>query len=247
MKVLIADDEHLARQRLEKMLEGMTGFEVVGQADNGERALAMIRDKKPDIVLLDIRMPGMDGLDVARTLSERVNQQGCAVIFTTAYEEHALDAFDLHASGYLLKPVNREKLQKALEQAGKLVAKSPVSAPAIAAGGQGHREHLSSSSRGKVELIPLDNVRILLAEHKYVTAYHTGGESILDESLKALEDEFPDRFRRVHRNALVAFRHVKGLHRTPDGQFAVQMHGVEYRPAVSRRLVTEVRGWIKQL
>lgn len=242
MKVLIVDDEQLARQRVEKMLETIEGYEVIGQAENGQKALALIRELKPDIVLLDVRMPGIDGLDVAETLANNVETAGTAVIFTTAYEEHALDAFDLQAAGYLLKPVNREKLQKALEQASRLVSrKAPDAARPH------HREHLSSSSRGKVELIPLENVRVLLAEHKYVTAYHTRGESILDESLKMLEDEFPDLFRRIHRNALVSYRHVKALHKNADGQYVLQMMDTNAEPIVSRRLVTQVRSWMKQL
>ena len=243
MKVLIVDDEQLARQRLEKMLESIDGFEPIGQAENGEKALAMIRELNPDIILLDIRMPGVDGLGVANTLANQAEEAGCAVIFTTAYEEHALDAFDLHASGYLLKPVNREKLAKALKQAARLVG----SPPETTSEHPDHRSHLSASSRGKVELIPLGNVRLLLAEHKYVTVYHTGGESILDESLKMLEDEFPDIFRRVHRNALVSFKHVKALKKNASGQFVLKIMDTDAEPIVSRRLVTQVRNWMKQL
>lgn len=241
MRVLIVDDEQLARQRLEKMLETIDGYTSIGQADNGEKALTMINELKPDIVLLDIRMPGIDGLGVASALANSVNNSGCAVIFTTAYEEHALDAFDLHASGYLLKPVNKEKLHKALDQAARLVNTSVKATDAE------HRIHLSASSRGKIELIPLENVRVLQAEHKYVTVFHTHGESILDESLKMLEDEFPDMFKRVHRNALVSPRHVQGLSKNALGQYILKMADTNARPIVSRRLVTEVRIWMKQL
>ncbi len=242
MKVLIVDDEHLARQRLEKMLEMIDGYEPVGQADNGENALAMISELKPDIVLLDIRMPGIDGLGVANSLANSVETTGCAVIFTTAYEEHALDAFDLQASGYLLKPVNREKLRKALDQAARLVGNS-----AATSDDPDHRGHLSASSRGKIELIPLEDVRVLQAEHKYVTVFHTNGESILDESLKMLEDEFPDIFKRVHRNALVSYRHVQALNKNSAGQYILKMMDTDIEPIVSRRLVTQVRNWMKQL
>lgn len=242
MRVLIVDDEHLARQRLEKMLETIEGYDAIGQADNGENALAMINDLKPDIVLLDIRMPGIDGLGVADSLANSVEHAGCAVIFTTAYEEHALDAFNLHASGYLLKPVNREKLQKALDQAARLVSNTVTDSDSSE-----HRRHLSASSRGKIELIPIENVRVLQAEHKYVTVFHTGGESILDDSLKMLEDEFPDMFRRVHRNALVSFRHVQALNKNRAGQYLLKMMDTDAQPIVSRRLVTQVRNWMKQL
>jgi two-component system response regulator AlgR len=232
-KVLIVDDESLARQRLIKMFDDIDGFEIVGEAANGAIALEQLQALKPDVVLLDIRMPGIDGLQVAKTIEE----QGLAskVIFTTAYDEYALDAFDVQAQGYLLKPVNKEKLVKAL----RLLPPAEKLAHS--------RTHLSASSRGNIELIPLESVRILQAEHKYVTVYHTGGESILDESLKALETQFPDLFQRVHRNALVSVDHVLSMHKNSDGQYALKIADMEIRPVVSRRLVSDVRNWMKQL
>jgi two-component system, LytTR family, response regulator AlgR len=237
MKILLVDDEVLARQRLEKMLQGIEGYTIVGEAENGAQALQRIQELKPDIVFMDIRMPGVDGLEAAQAIANDVGRYGCRVIFTTAYDEYALAAFDLQATGYLLKPINKEKLEKALEQAARMAVQKPA----------GHREHLSSSSRGKIELIPLENVRVLQADHKYVTAFHSKGESILDESLKMLEDEFGDRFRRVHRNALVAVEYVLGLDRNKQGQYVLKMEGTDARPVVSRRLLTEVRQWIKKL
>jgi two-component system response regulator AlgR len=192
---------------------------------------------KPDIVLMDIRMPGVDGLQAAETIANDIAQYGCRVIFTTAYDEYALAAFDLQATGYLLKPISREKLERALAQASRVVVQR----------GHHQREHLSSSTRGKIELIPLDNVRVLQADHKYVSVFHTQGESILDESLKMLEDEFGDRFKRVHRNALIACEHVQALERNKQGQYLLKMEGTDVRPVVSRRLLTEVRQWLKKL
>lgn len=238
MKVLLVDDETLARQRLQKMLQAMEDYTVVGEAENGAQALQRIQELKPDIVFMDIRMPGVDGLEAAQVIANDMGHYGCRVIFTTAYDEYALAAFDLQAVGYLLKPINREKLEKALEQAARMVVKKTQ---------QPRREHLSSTSRGKVELIPLENVRVLQADHKYVTAFHTNGESILDESLKNLEEEFSDRFKRIHRNALVSVEHVLGMDKNKQGQYVLKMAGTEMRPVVSRRLITEVRGWLKQL
>lgn len=238
MKVLLVDDESLARQRLAKMLESLQGYTVVGEADNGAQALQRIQELKPDIVFMDIRMPGIDGLEAARVIASDAESFGCRVIFTTAYDEYALAAFDLQAVGYLLKPVSRDKLEKALEQAARVVLQKRLGS---------RREHLSSTSRGKVELIPLDNVRVLQADHKYVTAFHTQGESILDESLKTLEEEFPERFKRIHRNALVSVEHVTGMDKNGEGQYVLKLQGTDVRPVVSRRLLTDVREWLKGL
>lgn len=237
MKVLIVDDESLARQRLFKMLDDLDGFDCVGEASNGREALAQIEALQPDITLLDIRMPDMDGMAVAEAVRDRPELQ-TVLVFTTAYEDHALAAFDLQAAGYLLKPVSREKLQKALEQAARLVVRQPRE--------QG-RQHLSASSRGRIELIPLEDVRLLQAEHKYVTVYYTGGEAILDESLKNLEDEFPARFKRVHRNALVSVDHVEALEKNREGQYLLRIADIDIKPAVSRRLLSHVRQWLKGL
>lgn len=241
--LLLVDDEPLARQRLRKMLESLDDYDVIGEAENGEQALQKVAELQPDILLLDIRMPGIDGMEVAERLMSQTPAFTGQIIFTTAYDEYAMDAFDVQAAGYLLKPVNKDKLSKVLEKAAKL----SVSADAVEEVPGDYRRHLSASSRGNVELIALDDVRILMAEHKYVTVYHTQGESILDESLKALEDEFPEHFIRVHRNALVSVRHIVSLEKNRQGQYELKVADVDVRPVVSRRLVTGVRNWMKQL
>ena len=237
MKVLIVDDEPLARQRLQKMLSDISGYDCVGEAENGQQALEKIARLHPDITLLDIRMPDMDGMAVAQAVNDDARLD-TILVFTTAYEDHALQAFDLRAAGYLLKPFSREKLLQALEQASRLVGSKPK---------VHSRQHLSASTGGRIELIPLENVRLLQAEHKYVTVYHTQGESILDESLKMLEEEFPGLFRRVHRNALVAVNYIKALEKTSSGQYVVRMADIDQTAAVSRRLLSDVRSWLKRL
>lgn len=237
MNVLIVDDEALARQRLKKMLQDIAGFDCIGEAENGAEALAQIRQLQPDITLLDIRMPDMDGMAVASAIRDDSTLQ-TVLVFTTAYEDHALQAFDLQASGYLLKPVKKDKLVQALEQASRLVGSRPK---------VHSRMHLSASSRGKIELIPLEDVRLLQAEHKYVTVYFPGGEAILDESLKMLEEEFPEMFKRVHRNALVAMDYVEALEKNPDGQYQLRIADIDEKPVVSRRMLSDVRQWLKRL
>ena len=237
MQVLIVDDESLARARLKKMLAELSGFDYVGEASNGEQALAQIEALKPDIVLLDVRMPGMDGLELAERLASSEKNYDCRVIFTTAYEEYALQAFNSQASGYLVKPVNKEKLRRALEQAARL---SSYQLPE-------HRQHLSANSRGKIELIPLKDVRVLYAEHKYVTVYHSAGESILDDSLKDLEQEFEGIFVRIHRNALVSMPHVSAMEKNKAGQYQLIVDDVEVKPIVSRRLATNIKKMMRKM
>jgi two-component system response regulator AlgR len=186
-------------------------------------------------VLLDVRMPGMDGLEAARHLARMPDPP--AVIFTTAFEEHALAAFDAQAAGYLLKPVRLEKLQEALDR-----ARRPTRAQLarIAEGGTGPRTRIAVRARDQLRLIPIESVLCFVAEQKYTTLRHTAGAELIEEPLKALEEEFAARFVRIHRNALVAVEHVDSLERDADGQHAIRLrHGAGTLP-VSRRLVAEV-------
>lgn len=236
-RVLIADDEPLARARLRRLLESTPGVVVVGEAENGEQALNACTQLAPHVLLLDIRMPGVDGLSVARTLAEQT--EAPAVIFCTAYDDYAIEAFEANAIGYLLKPVNQEKLALALAKAERLAANripivddSPL--PRL-------RSHLSARSRRGVELLPLTQARYFLADHKYVTVYHAGGELLIDDTLKELEDEFGKRLLRVHRNALVMVDYVVGLERTGLGQYRIKLADITLGPTVSRRHLPLVR------
>lgn len=238
MNVLIVDDEPLAVARLEKQLKQFSDYHCVGTAGDGREALEKITKLKPDIVLSDIRMPDIDGIELAKQVSELATKK-VVFIFTTAYEEHALQAYELQVSGYLLKPVNAEKLLQALDKASKLVVAAQQE--------PSQRQHLTVSIRGNVELIPLESVRVLYAEHKYVTVHHTQGEALVDKSLKALEQEYPSYFKRVHRSALVARHYVDALEKTDDGQYFLKLQGVDFKPLVSRRMVADVRQWLKEL
>lgn len=237
MKVLIVDDEPLAVQRLQKMLGECEGYSCVGTAANGLEALAKIEQLQPDITLSDIRMPDMDGIALATAVKTNPSLN-TVLVFTTAYEQHAMQAFDLDASGYLLKPVSKDKLSQALQRAAKLVDGAKKSEK---------RQHLTATARGKIELIPLANVRLLQADNKYVSVYHTHGEALIDDSLKMLEEEFPHLFKRVHRNALVSVQHVEALRKEKDGNYYLKLQGIQNTPQVSRRLLADVRQWLKQL
>ncbi|PKM29312.1 MAG: DNA-binding response regulator [Gammaproteobacteria bacterium HGW-Gammaproteobacteria-11] len=249
MKVLIADDEPLARERLARLVNALPGYEPLAEmAANGHEALRLAAEQQPDILLLDIRMPGLDGLQAAARLSELPDAP--AVIFCTAHGEYALDAFDVSAVGYLLKPVRAEALADALAKAQKLNRVQLCSLGR--ANGQGPtgqpRSHISARTRRGVELIPIDEVLYFIADHKYVTLRHLGGEVLLDEPLKALEDEFGDYFVRIHRNALVARHRIERLQRSAVGHFHLHLKGLEDETlVVSRRHVPGLRKLMDQL
>ncbi|NBA94355.1 LytTR family DNA-binding domain-containing protein [Pseudomonas sp. R5(2019)] len=248
MNVLIVDDEPLARERLSRLVSELEGYTVLEpSATNGEEALALIDSLKPDIVLLDIRMPGLDGLQVAGRLCER--EAPPAVVFCTAQDEFALEAFQVSTVGYLVKPVHSEDLLAALRKAERpnRVQLAALTRPA-AESGNGPRSHISARTRKGIELIPLDQVVYFIADHKYVTLRHEAGEVLLDEPLKALEDEFGERFVRIHRNALVARDRIERLQRTPLGHFQLYLKGLNGDALiVSRRHVAGVRKMMQQL
>ena len=234
---MIVDDEAPARERLRSLLGAIPGVEVVGEAGNGHEALALWERAPADVVLLDMRMPVMEGLETARHLAALEHPP--AVIFTTAYDEFAVEAFDTHAIAYLMKPVRGEKLAAALASAGQLnrvqltriAAEPPVSA----------RRHIAARVRDKLHVVPVDKVLCFIADQKYVTVCHADGELLIDESLKDLEQEFTGRFLRVHRNALVAIGQVDHLEKDDAGHFQVHLRGRVQPIEVSRRLVADVR------
>ncbi|MGE8406097.1 MAG: LytR/AlgR family response regulator transcription factor [Pseudomonas sp.] len=248
MNVLIVDDELQARERLSRLLGDLEGYTVLEpSATNGDEALALIDSLKPDVVLLDIRMPGMDGLQVAARLCER--EAPPAVVFCTADDEFTVQAFKDSALGYVLKPVHSEELHSALRKADRpnRTQLAALTRPA-AESGSGPRTHISARTRKGIELVPLDQVIYFIADHKYVTLRHEGGEVLLDEPLKALEDEFGDRFVRIHRNALVARDRIERLQRTPLGHFQLFLKGLNGDALiVSRRHVAGVRKMMQQL
>jgi two-component system response regulator AlgR len=237
MKVLVVDDEAPARERLKRLLENIADVELVGEAADGRSALELAQTALPDVLLLDIRMPAMDGIEVARHLSALAAPP--AIIFVTAFDQYALDAFDAQAVGYLLKPIRREKLETALQsvhrltrpQLGSLAARTGIATP---------RKQIAARVRDRLKLIPVEDVLYFLADQKYVTIKHSQGEDLIEEALKSLEDEFEPDFVRVHRNALVAVKAIDSLHRSDDGQLEVVIAGTQERLTVSRRLAGDL-------
>lgn len=244
MRVVIVDDEPLARERLKRLLQEFPGYEVVGEAGDGEKALDVIDDEEPDLVLLDIRMGGMDGLQVARQLSEL--DVPPAVIFTTAYSEHALSAFDAAAQAYLLKPIRLDKLKEALMRVRKPTRAHKPAAAAQGDGGKPKREFVLATTRDGLVRVPAEDIVYFLADQKYTTVCHLHGEVLIEESLKTLEQDFAPWFLRIHRKALVATRFIAGLERDRAGE---QHHWLKMKHAsqplpVSRRRLAEVRRFL---
>lgn len=241
MRTLIVDDEPLARQRLRRLVEELPDYEVVGEAAHGEAALREARARAPGVVLLDIRMPGMDGMEAARHL--QTLEDPPLIVFCTAFPDHALEAFETNAVDYLVKPVRRARLVRALNKARRL---APGELDRLARDGSHTRSHLCARIHNDLQLVPVDSVIYMRAEDKYVTVRHTDGELLIDESLNALEAEFGERFLRIHRNALVARAWLAGLQSQGKHQVVI-MRDVDEALEVSRRNLAAVREAIKSL
>ena len=240
LRVLIVDDEAPARSRLKELLQDCAASQplaLVGEAATGHEVLEFLAQHEVDVVLLDIRMPGMDGIEAAQHMQKLPRPP--AIIFTTAYDNYAIQAFEVSAIDYLLKPVRSERLLAALLKAKTLVSASVEALRGLAPQG---RVHLSVYERGKVVLVPVEKIVYLRAELKYVTVRTVEREYLVEESLSHLEQEFGQRFVRIHRNCLVARAFVEGFERlTPDDSgeaqsgWAVQLNGIAERLPISRR------------
>lgn len=242
MRIAIVDDEPLARSRLRALLAPLTTMEVVGEAATGHEALALCAAHTVDVMLLDIHMPGMDGIETARHLARLPAPP--AVVFTTAYDEHALAAFEAGAIDYLMKPVRVERLQAALTRAAQWT--SARAAQAAQALPRRARSHFSALVAGSLRLVPVAEVRYLRADSGYVSVYHPGGELVIEDALRALEEEFQPDFMRIHRHTLVAVAHVNALTRDRLGNTGVCLTGVPTPLPVSRRLVGDVKRRLRQ-
>jgi two-component system response regulator AlgR len=246
VKVLVVDDEQPARDRLRQLLDDETAYEFAGEAANGGDAIKMAAELSPDIVLLDIRMPGLDGIETAHHLNSLPDPP--AIIFATAYDQYAIDAFDARAVGYVLKPIRRERLTNALQQASRL-APSTLKLVASEANMNVSRKHVCARARGELRLIPVVEIVCFRADQKYVTVDHANGRDLIDESLKALAEEFDEDFVRIHRSALVAVRCIARIEKDADGGSRIVLRDnsqVDSKELIiSRRHLAEVRRRLK--
>ena len=247
LRALIVDDEAPARRRLREVLTDCASsfaVEVVAEADDGLSALVQLDQGPIDLVLLDIRMPGMDGIECAQHIQKR--DRPPAVIFTSAFDAYACQAFELNAIDYLLKPVRAERLLRALSKAHSL------SRSALESLREAHpkaRTHLSVSEKGRIVLIPLGDILYLKAELKYVTIRTPAREFLLEESLSRLEEEFGDAFLRIHRNCLVASARIREVGKLPgaDEGHVLRLEGLNEPLVISRRQYSAFRDHIKSL
>lgn len=225
LKLLIADDEAPARNRLRELLSEMSHINIVAEAKNGQEVLNLASNYQPDIVLLDIRMPDIDGIEAAQHLQKMAKPP--AVIFTTAYDSYAMQAFDMNAVDYLLKPIRIERLQTALHKARALLPKQLEALVTFSP----QKTHFSITERGRILLIPVADVIYLRAELKYITVRTAEKEYILEESLNNLEQEFGNIFIRLHRNCLVAKAYILGYEKryqefNEEGNKSTEKHWV---------------------
>jgi two-component system response regulator AlgR len=246
MRVLIVDDEPPARERLQQMLEDIGEYEVVGQARDGQQALTLTAKLRPDVVLLDIRMPGLSGLETARHLNALDDPP--AIVFATAYNEYAIEAFDAQAVGYVLKPVRRTRLARALAQASRLSRQS-LDVVAAATDSAERRTQICVRHADELKLIPIEDVAFFQSDNKYTRVADGEREYLIDDSLRQLENEFEDLFVRIHRSALVALSHIDALEKTEDNDFEIRLRGniqpEKERLKVSRRHIAAVRRRLK--
>lgn len=265
MSVMVCDDEPLARQRALALLQDIQPqipTRILAEADNGKQALVRIEELRPDVVLLDIRMPGMDGMEVARHVS-RLEAPVPGIVFLTAYDEFALHAFEVQAIDYLLKPVRASRLLEALlrvqrrrlENTNPSPTQMTASLTEAAAAAQLSRRHVSVIERGKLLLVPINEVVYFKAEMKYVTLKTRDREYVIEETLNTLEKEFGDLFVRIHRNSLVAIAAIAGVEKKRaaesepdiDSPYRVLLRGLTETLPVSRRQWGQVKEMVRSM
>ena len=243
MKILVVDDEKLARARMRELIEKDGEHAIVGEAMNGNEAIEKTMSLKPECLLMDIRMPVMDGLEAAMHLQSL--DMPPAVIFTTAYDQHALEAFEVNAVDYLLKPIRKDRLTSALVKA-KQVSRKQLREVNKSQNESSSRSHISVHMRGQITLIPVQEIVYFMADNKYVTVRTTTEHHLIEDSLVSLEEEFADRFLRIHRNALVAVDYIRGIGKQPSGRWRILLREIDDKLDVSRRHTPEVRRWTRR-
>ena len=250
-RILIVDDEAPARARIVDLLSDVAGdfaHTLVGEAGDGRSALDRLAETPADIVLIDVQMPGMTGVELARHLGALPDPP--AIVFVTAFDEYAVKAFEVHALDYLMKPVRAARLLEALMRVRALTQRQTGAIAAVAresGESQGRkRDTIAVVERGRVLLVPVAEVVYLKAELKYITIRTGDREYLTEEPLVDLENEFADRFIRVHRNALVSRSAIAGFERVESvsGDDAVgEPHWVVTLRNVPERLPVSRRQW----
>ncbi|HEX6106944.1 MAG TPA: LytTR family DNA-binding domain-containing protein [Gemmatimonadales bacterium] len=256
LRVLVVDDELPARQRLEDLLRLEPGVALAGFADNGVAAVEAIRRLRPDLVFLDIQMPGKTGLEVLREIGADAMP---ATILVTAYDQFALAAFDLAAVDYLLKPFDDERFEQAFRRARRIIAAEEIGrmrdrllallqhagspATSTPSSGGGYLERIPVTTRGETRVVPVSQIEYITASGPYARLHAGSRRYVIRESMQVLEDSLdPARFMRIHRSAIVRMDLVESLRRGTGGEYLVQLRtGVRLRVSRSRREAVERR------
>ena len=260
IRVLIVDDEPLARQRLEDLLRAEAGVEIVASVDNGEAAVDAVRSLHPDIAFLDVQMPGKTGIDVVREVGPEAMP---LTIFVTAYDRYALQAFDLAAVDYLVKPFDDERFEQAFQRARRYVELEEMgelrerllavldggsrggssSAPAAPPSGSPYLERIAVEMRGKVRVVPVSQIEYITASGPYVELHTSERAYLIREAIHTLEEKLdPNRFLRIHRSIIVRVDLIDTFHRGAGGDYEVQLKsGARLRVSRSRREELERR------
>jgi two-component system LytT family response regulator len=222
---VLADDEVLARQKLHLLLRNEPEIEIVGESSTAIDTIELVRATRPEILFLDIRMPGMDGFDIVGALSAETNFTMPNIIFTTAYDQYALRAFEVHAVDYLLKPFTPERLHTAVH---RVLARTQPLEPAIAQDNRSDRRGIMYStrlvfkSRGRIVFLPVSDIRWIGAEENYVRVCTDTENHLLRETMTHIEERLdPEMFLRVHRSSIVNLQYVKEIRSEPNGDFTV--------------------------
>jgi two-component system, LytTR family, response regulator len=255
LRVLVADDEALARQRLEDLLRKEDGVEIVGVAEDGQSAVEAIKSLHPDLVFLDIQMPGRTGLDVIRAVGP---ENMPPTIFVTAYDHYALAAFDVAAVDYLVKPFDDERFEQAFRRARRLIELNEVGRlteqlrgllrseerPAAPATPPAHLERIAVEMRGQVRVVPVETIDYITASGPYAEI-HVGEKTyVIRERMQTLEERLdPSRFFRIHRSVIVRLERIDSLLREPGGDYAVHLRSGA-RLSVSRNRVEPLEQWM---
>lgn len=234
LTVLIVDDEPLAAARLSGLLQEISNCRVIGEAAQAKQAFAMVQAHAPDLVLLDIAMPGESGLQLAARLQTLTKPP--MIIFCTAFDAHALQAFEAKAMDYLLKPIRRERLRESIARIQRLLVGAPV---------ESVKPFVTASVGGVLRRIALEDLFYLQSDEKYTIAHHRGGEHVLDHTLKELEQQFPAQLIRIHRNCLVSQAQLVELRRDSESRVWAVLKDTCAALEVSRRCVGELKGWLK--
>ena len=240
MNILIVDDEPLASNRLNDLIDKIPGCRNVGTAADGIDAVYKAYDLDIDIILMDISLPRMDGLEAARHIREF--ERPPIIIFTTAYPDHALEAFSVHASGYLMKPIRHQDLVEVLNFAQSTSA-NKIHEPVFY--GQFERNHICCRNSGELQLIALNKIYCMRSAKKFTQVVHQDGTSLTEKSLKQFAAEFSHRLMQVHRNTIINKAFLNKLRRVSFNHYEVLLQGIEDPIVVSRRHLPKIRKHLK--